>query len=155
MKKFLAMVMVVMLLVALTACGEEAASEATGGLPAEESTAVSSVEFLTEPVEVKFVAGYAEDADGNMEYLYETFPLTSILLDSHGATVVGYAGMNTPDMTIQVFLQDSGSITLYGDSGGENGAKLPESKLVTDVVIDLEQVAYLILPDGTKLEAPK
>ena len=38
------------------------------------ATAEASVEFLTEPMEVKFVAGYAEDADGNMEYPYETSP---------------------------------------------------------------------------------
>jgi len=114
-----------------------------------------AIEFITEPITVKFASGYVEDANENREYLYESFELTSVLLYPTGAAIEGYAGMDSRNSTIQVFLKDGSSITLYGSHGGPNARDLPESKLIANSPIVLEQVSYLLFPDGTKMIAPE
>ena len=114
----------------------------------------SAVEFLTEPVEVDFYAGYAEDAYGNRENLYETMTLTSVSVYPTGAVIRGYAGMTTRESVLQAVMEDGTGIALYGSSGGPDQEGSPCSRLEAERVLDVEQIACLRFPDGTVVYAP-
>lgn len=108
-----------------------------------------TLEFVTEPITFKTIGGYVEDAEENREYLYESWTVTSFTLGPDSATIVGCPVFSTPHDQLEVFMKDGSSVLLYGESAG-NGA----SRLAAASEIDLSQVDYILLVDGTKLMAP-
>lgn len=108
-----------------------------------------TLEFVAEPIILKTIGGYAEDAEGNQEYLYESWTVTSFTLGPNSATIVGCPVFSTPNDQLTVYMKDGSSVLLYGKSTG-NGA----SQLTASSKIDLTQVDYILLADGTKLFAP-
>lgn len=112
--------------------------------------AEETLEFVTEPITFMTIGGYVEDADENREYLYESWTVTSFTLGPNSATIFGCPVFSTPNDQLTVYLKDGSSVLLYGKSTG-NGA----SQLTTSSTIDLTQVDYILLADGTKLNVPE
>lgn len=108
-----------------------------------------TLEFVTEPIIIKTIGGDVEDAEGNREYLYESWTVTSFTLGPNSATIVGCPVFSTPDEQLTVFMKDGSSVLLYGKATG-NGA----SQLTASSEMDLTQVAYILLADGSKLFVP-
>ncbi len=109
-----------------------------------------TLEFVTEPITFKTIGGYVEDAEENREYLYESWTVTSFTLGPNSATIVGCPVFSTPDEQLTVYMKDGSSVLLYGKSTG-NGA----SQLTAYSTIDLTQVDYILLADGSKLPVPE
>lgn len=109
-----------------------------------------TLEFVTEPITVKTIGGYVEDAEGNRENLYESWAVSSFTLGPDSATIVGCPVFSTPHNQLEVYMKDGSSVLLYGKSTGNSASQLTASSK-----IDLNQVNYILLPDGTKLYAPK
>ena len=109
-----------------------------------------TLEFVTEPITFKTIGGYVEDAEENREYLYENWTVTSFTLGPNSATIVGCPVFSTPNDQLTVYMKDGSSVLLYGKATG-NGA----SQLTASSTIDLTQVDYILLMDGSKLSAPK
>ena len=108
-----------------------------------------TLEFATEPITLKTIGGHVEDAEGNRENLYESWTVTSFALGPNSATIIGCPVFSTPDQQLTVYMKDGSSVLLYGKATG-NGA----CQLTASASIDLDQVDYVLLPDGTKLSAP-
>ena len=108
-----------------------------------------TLEFVTEPIIVKTIGGYVEDAAGNRENLYESWTVTSFTLGPNSATIIGCPVFSTPDQQLTVYMKDGSSVLLYGKATG-NGS----SQLTASSTIDLAQVDYVLLADGTKIFAP-
>lgn len=108
-----------------------------------------TLEFATEPITIKTIGGYVEDAEENREYLYESWTVTSFTLGPNSATIVGCPVFSTPDEQLTVYMKDGSSVLLYGKATG-NGA----SQLTASVTIDLAHVDYILLMDGSKLYVP-
>lgn len=109
-----------------------------------------TLEFVTEPIIVKTIGGYVEDAAGNRENLYESWTVTSFTLGPNSATIIGCPVFSTPDQQLTVYMKDSSSVLLYGKATG-NGS----SQLTASSTIDLAQVDYVLLADGTKIFSPQ
>ena len=109
-----------------------------------------TLEFATEPITLKTIGGYVEDAAGNRENLYESWTVTSFALGPNSATIIGCPVFSTPDQQLTVYLKDGSSVLLYGKATG-NGA----SQLTASSAIDLAQVDYILLADGLKLFPPQ
>ena len=109
-----------------------------------------TLEFVTEPIIVKTIGGYVEDAAGNRENLYESWTVNSFALGPNSATIIGCPVFSTPDQQLTVYMKDGASVLLYGKATG-NGS----SQLTASSTIDLAQVDYVLLSDGTKIFAPK
>ncbi len=114
-----------------------------------EKKPAETLEFVTEPIDFKTIGGYAEDAEGNRENLYESWTVTSFTLGPDSATIVGCPFFQTPHDQLEVYMKDGSSVLLIGKSA-ENGA----SQLITLSRVDLAQVDYILLADGAKLYAP-
>ena len=108
-----------------------------------------TLEFVTEPITFKTIGGHVEDAEGNRENLYENWTVTSFTLGPNSATIIGCPVFSTPSDQLTVYMKDGSSVLLYGKATG-NGA----SQLTASSQIDLEQVDYIQLADGTKLTIP-
>lgn len=108
-----------------------------------------TLEFVTEPITFKTIGGHVEDAEGNRENLYENWTVTSFTLGPNSATIIGCPVFSTPSDQLTVYMKDGSSVLLYGKATG-NGA----SQLTASSQIDLEQVGYIQLADGTKLTIP-
>lgn len=123
-------------------------SEAAGS-PAE----AEGIELLRQSMSYNSLAGYATGPDGIDEPLYETFQLTSITLSSSGLTIKGTWAFDGPDTTIQLVMKDGTEVMLTGCAG----APYPEpmSVLAAQTPIDPAQAAYVLLPDGTRLDIPQ
>ena len=100
--------------------------------------------FRTEELGVKV------SAEENREYLYENWTVTSFTLGPNSATIIGCPVFSTPDEQLTVYMKDGSSVLLYGKATG-NGA----SQLTASATIDLAQVDYILLMDGTKLYVPE
>ena len=109
-----------------------------------------TLEFVTEPITFKTIGGYVEDAEENREYLYENWTVTSFTLGPNSATIIGCPVFSTPDEQLTVYMKDGSSVLLYGKATG-NGA----SQLTASATIDMAQVDYILLMDGTKLYVPE
>lgn len=112
------------------------------------------VELVSEPVILKNLAGYATDATGDMEPLYEYFTLSSFVLHSQGAVALDKRALEDPDTEIPVILKDGGQILLTNSGCGRTVDGVNFSTFQTDTTIDLQQVDHLLLPDGTELKMP-
>ena len=111
------------------------------------------IELVTEPVTLKNLAGYVTDVTGDMDTLYEYSTLTSFVLHSEGAIAMDKWALAKPETELQVVMQDGSRILLTNSGGGRNNG-IPYSTFIAEDTIDLSQVDYLLLPDGTKLTIP-
>lgn len=111
------------------------------------------LELLREPMRYNSLAGYAVGADGAEEPLYEVFTLSSITLSPSSVAIKGTWAFDAPETQLQVVMKDGSQITLTG-TGGAPYAE-PASVLEAEQEVDLTQTAYLLLPDGTKLDIPQ
>lgn len=113
------------------------------------------IELLSQPMNYKSLAGYATGPDGVDEPLYETFPMTSITLSSDGLTIKGTWALDGPDTQMQVVMKDGSQVALTGSGDSWDPDAEPFSRLTAQTPIDLSQAAYVLLPDGTRLEVPQ
>ena len=112
------------------------------------------IELLTEPIIMKHLAGYATDATGDRDPLYENLRITSIILHPNGLAIVGPAAFDSPDEQATVIMKDGSQILLTG-MGGSPYCDEPLSQLAAESAIDLEKVDHVVLPDGTRLTVQK
>ena len=130
-------------------------SEAMPTEPPEPENPVfeDGIELVTEPVTLKNLAGYATDATGDMEPLYEYFALTSFVLHPEGAVALDSRALERPETEIQVVMQDGSQILLTNSGCGRNNG-VAFSTFTAETSIDLSKTDYVLLPDGTKLTIP-
>lgn len=121
---------------------------------AEVPTFEDGIELLPEPIMVKNLAGYATDATGDMEPLYEYFRVSSFILHPDGAVVWDKRAFEAPDTVIQVVMQDGSQIALKNTGCGRDADNMAYSTFASETTIDLTQVDYLILPDTTEIPMP-
>lgn len=113
------------------------------------------VELVGEPVILKNLAGYATDATGDMEPLYEYFTLSSFVLHPQGAVALDKRALEAPDTQIQVMMKDGSQILLTNSGCGRTVDGVAFSTFEAGSMIDIEKADHLLLPDGTKLMVPK
>lgn len=111
------------------------------------------VELLSEPIRLKSLAGYATDATGDMEPLYEYFNFTSIILHPQGLAMVGSHAFDFPEEQATVVMKDGSEIILTGMNGAPY-CSVRMSQLKAESSIDLSKVDHILLPDGTDLSMP-
>lgn len=112
------------------------------------------VELVSEPILLKNLAGYATDATGDMEPLYEYFTLSSFVLHPEGAVAQDKRALENPDTEIQVMMKDGSQILLTNSGCGRTVDGVAFSTFKSGSTIDLKNVDHLLLPDGTKLTVP-
>ena len=112
------------------------------------------VELVAEPILLKNLAGYATDATGDMEPMYEYFTLSSFVLHPEGAVALDKRALETPDTEIQVFMKDGTMMLLTNSGCGRTVEGVNFSTFASDATMDLNQVDHLLLPDGTVLKMP-
>lgn len=112
------------------------------------------VELVSEPIILKNLAGYATDATGDMEPLYEYFTLSSFVLHPEGAVAQDKRALETPDTEIQVMMKDGSQILLTNSGCGRTADGVAFSTFKSESTIDMKNVEHLLLPDGTKLTVP-
>lgn len=113
------------------------------------------VELVSKPVTLKNLAGYATDATGDMDPLYEYFTLSSFILHSEGAVAQDKRALEAPDTVIQVIMKDGSQILLTNSGCGRTAEGVAFSTFQAEATIDLNQVDYLLFPDGTRLTVQK
>lgn len=113
------------------------------------------VELVSEPVTLKNLAGYATDATGDMDPLYEYFTLSSFVLHPEGAVAQDKRALETPDTVIQVIMKDGSQILLTNSGCGRTADGVAFSTFQAEATIDLDQAHYLLFPDGTRLTVQK
>ena len=111
------------------------------------------VELLAEPIRLKSLAGYATDATGDMEPLYEYFNFTSVILHPQGLAMVGSHAFDFPEEQATVVMKDGSEIILTGMNGAPY-CSVRMSQLKAESSIDLSKVDHILLPDGTELSMP-
>ena len=116
-----------------------------------EDVDTAQLELITAPVPAK--AAYGWDLQGND--VYQDTMITSVILRPMSASIICDMEHAAPDfLTVgercaYVVMKDGSKVAFYGDNAG-----VGIQNLQTDTPVDLEQVSYLLLPDGTKLMAP-
>lgn len=111
------------------------------------------IELLTQPITMKHLGGYATDASGDVDPLYEYIKITSIILHPKGLVLMGPAAFDFPDTQATVIMNDGSKILLTG-MGMAPYCDEPMSQLAGETTIDLAKADHLILPDGTELAVP-
>lgn len=111
------------------------------------------MELLTDPITMKSLAGYATDATGDMDPLYEYFTITSAILHPQGLALVGTHAFDFPEEQAAVVMKDGSEIILTGMNGAPY-CSVRMSQLASESTIDLGNVDHILLPDGTKLTIP-
>ena len=117
-----------------------------------ENVTVEELEMITEPLKIK--AAYGWDLQGND--VYQDTIITSFILRPMSASIICDLEHAAPDFLtvgdrcVYVVMKDGSQVAFHGDSAGSG-----IQNLRTDTPIDLEQVSYLLLPDGTKLTVPQ
>ena len=117
-----------------------------------EDVTVEELELITEPLKTKVAYGW--DLQGND--VYQDTVITSFILRPMSASIICDLEHAAPDFLtvgdrcVYVVMKDGSQVAFYGDSAGSG-----IQNLQTDTPIDLEQVSYLLLPDGTKLTGPQ
>ena len=113
------------------------------------------LELVNEPVTLKNLSGYATDATGDMEPLYEYFTLNSFVLHPEGAVAQDKRALETPDTVIPVIMKDGSQILLTNSGCGRTADGVAFSTFEAESTIDLSKVDHVILPDGTILTVPE
>lgn len=135
---------------------EEAQRLISEEVPVPEETMpvfTDGVELLQSPITMKHLGGWASDATGDMDPLYEYFTVNSITIHPWGLCIYCPSAFDTPDSEAVVTMKDGRSITLTGNNGAPYGPE-PMNQLVSDITMDLSQVEKILLPDGTQLQMP-
>lgn len=116
-----------------------------------ENVTVEELELISEPIPAQVAYGW--DFQGND--VYQDTMITSFILRPMSASILCDLEHAAPDFLtvgdrcVYVVMKDGSQVAFHGDSAGSG-----IQNLQTDTPIDLEQVSYLLLPDGTKLTAP-
>ena len=116
-----------------------------------ENVTVEELELISEPIPAQVAYGW--DLQGND--VYQEIMITSVILRPMSASIICDLEDFAPDFLtvgdrcVYVVLKDGSEVAFYGDNAG-----CGIQNLQTDTPIDLEQVSYLLLPDGNKLMAP-
>ena len=113
----------------------------------------SGLELLQAPMQYNSLAGYVIGADGVEEPMYEVFTLTSITLSPPSDTIKGTWAFDDPATELQLVMRNGSQITLAGNGGAPYAE--PASVLNAEKSVDISQAAYLLFPDGTKVEIPQ
>lgn len=117
-----------------------------------ENVTVEELEMITEPLKTKVAYGW--DLQGND--VYQDTTITSFILRPMSASIICDMDHAAPDFLtvgdrcVYVVMKDGSKVAFHGDSAG-----FGIQNLQTDTPIDLKQVSYLLLSDGTKLIAPQ
>ena len=117
-----------------------------------EDVTVEELEMITQPLKTKVAYGW--DLQGND--VYQDTVITSFILRPMSASIICDLEHAAPDFLtvgdrcVYVVMKDGSRVAFHGDSAGSG-----IQNLQTDIPIDLEQVSYLLLPDGTKLAVPR
>ena len=111
---------------------------------------ILSVEFVGEPITMSAVVGWKMDGTN----VYEDVTVTSFELHSASAVIeherdsaVEFSSFDSP---MYVVMKD-GSRVKFQETSGSIGI----TKFRLEEIIDLSQVDYVQLADGTRLEAPQ
>lgn len=117
-----------------------------------EDVVTEELELLTEPLAAQ--AAYGWDMQGND--VYQDTRITSFILRPLSASIICDLENVAPDFLtvgdrcVYVVIKDGSRIALHGDNAGSGIQNLqPES------TIDLNQVASVLMPDGTELIVPE
>lgn len=113
------------------------------------------VDLVTEPIILKNLSGYATDATGDMDPLYEYFTLSSFVLHPEGAVAQDKRALEAPDTEIPVIMKDGSQILLTNSGCGRTVDGVAFSTFTAEKTIDLKAVDHLLLPDGTILTVPE
>lgn len=112
------------------------------------------IELLMKPITLKHLSGWATDATGDADPLYEYFTFTSVILHPQGLAMVGSHAFDFPEEQATVVMKDGSEIILTGMNGAPY-CSVSMSQLKAESIIDLTNADHLILPDGTKLTIPQ
>ena len=112
------------------------------------------IELLMKPITLKHLCGWATDATGDADPLYEYFTFTSVILHPQGLAMVGSHAFDFPEEQATVVMKDGSEIILTGMNGAPY-CSVSMSQLKAESIIDLTNADYLMLPDGTKLTIPQ
>ena len=112
------------------------------------------IELLIKPITLKHLSGWATDATGDADPLYEYFTFTSVILHPQGLAMVGSHAFDFPEEQATVVMKDGSEIILTGMNGAPY-CSVSMSQLKAESIIDLTNADHLILPDGTKLTIPQ
>ena len=112
------------------------------------------IEMLEGPITLKHLSGWATDATGDADPLYEYFTFTSVILHPQGLAMVGSHAFDFPEEQATVVMKDGSEIILTGMNGAPY-CSVSMSQLKAESIIDLTNADHLILPDGTKLTIPQ
>lgn len=117
-----------------------------------EDVIIEELEMISTPVASKAAIGW--DMKGNE--VYQDTMITSFILRPMGASMICDLEHAAPDFLtvgdgcVYVMMKDGSRITLYGDNASSG-----VQNLQAESTIDLNQVAYVQLPDGTELPVPQ
>ena len=117
-----------------------------------EDVVTAELELVREPIPAKVAYGW--DLQGND--VYQDTMITSVILRPMSASIICDMEHAAPDFLtvgdrcVYVVMKDGSRVAFHGDSAGAG-----IQNLQTDTPIDLEQVSYLLFPDGTRLTAPQ
>ena len=117
-----------------------------------ENVAGEELEMIKEPLKTQVAYGW--DLQGND--VYQDTIITSFILRPMSASIICDLEHAAPDFLtvgdrcVYVVMKDGSQVAFHADSAGSG-----IQNLQTDTPIDLKQVSYLLLPDGTKLIAPQ
>lgn len=116
-----------------------------------EDVITEELELISEPIASKVAYGW--DMQGND--VYQDTIITSFILRPMSASIICDLEHVAPDFLtvgdrcVYVVMKDGSRIPFYGDNAGSGIQNLqPESP------IDLNQVAYVLMPDGTEIIVP-
>lgn len=112
------------------------------------------IELLMKPITLKHLSGWATDATGDADPLYEYFTFSSVILHPQGLAMVGSHAFDFPEEQATVVMKDGSEIILTGMNGAPY-CSVSMSQLKAESIIDLTNADHLILPDGTKLTIPQ
>ena len=111
------------------------------------------IELLMKPITLKHLSGWATDATGDADPLYEYFTFTSVILHPQGLAMVGSHAFDFPEEQATVVMKDGSEIILTGMNGAPY-CSVSMSQLKAESSIDLSKVDHILLPDGTELSMP-
>ena len=117
-----------------------------------EDVIIEELEMISTPVASEAAIGW--DMEGND--VYQDTMITSFILRSMSASIICDMEHAAPDFLtvgdgcVYVMMKDGSRITLYGDNASSG-----VQNLQAESTIDLNQVAYVQLPDGTELPVPQ
>lgn len=115
----------------------------------------NGIELLDAPITLKHLAGYAEDATGDVDPLYELFTVSSFVLHSEGAVAQDRRALEDPNTVITVTMLDGAEILLFNSGCGRTEDGIAFSTFAAESTIDLELVDHITFPDGTAIPMPK